>query len=299
MERKFDEICRKNGPCWHLYTPGKESDNIYRDRDDFILGMNLTAYFAGKYPEVTLYTFQLMNNHHHYLISGQSNIVREFFDAYQSRLAKILNNHKGYDVYPSGYSFKKIDDLNQFRLNVAYINRNGYVVNKEYTPFTYPWGANMFFFNIPISPDGMYSDLPYRVKRAMFHSHDIDCPSHYFMQGDYISPLSYCHVKEAESLFYNAHDYFSSITKGVEAYKEVAQLIGDTLFLSDNEMYSVLRKISHDKYGTFALTKLDSEAKYELAKCMHFDYHASNNQISRILKMDSYDVNSMFPLSSK
>lgn len=76
-------------------------------------------------------------------------------------------------------------------------------------------------------------------------------------------------------------------------------MIGDTIFLSDNEMYSVLRKISHDQYGTFALTKLDSEAKYELAKCMHFDYHASNSQISRILKMDSYDVNSMFPLTSK
>ena len=76
-------------------------------------------------------------------------------------------------------------------------------------------------------------------------------------------------------------------------------MIGDSLYLSDNEMYSVLRKISYDRFGTFALTKLDSNAKYELAKCMHFDYHASNSQVSRILRMDIYDVDNMFPLSSK
>lgn len=299
MERKFIELCQKNGPCWHLYTPGKESDNIYRDKEDFVLGMNLTALFAGRYPEVTVYTFQLMNNHHHYLISGKLDIVRVFFEEFQCRLAKMLCNLKGYEIHPCEYGIKKIEDVNQFRINVVYVNRNGYVVNKEYTPFTYPWGANMFFFNMPISSGGLYSSLPYKVKRAMFHSHDINCPSHYFMQEEYISSLSYCHVKEAESLFYNAHDYFSSVTKGVEAYKEVAQMIGDSLYLSDNEMYSVLRKISYDRFGTFALTKLDSNAKYELAKCMHFDYHASNSQVSRILRMDIYDVDSMFPLSSK
>lgn len=299
MEQKFREICRKNGPCWHLYTPGKESDNIYRDKEDFVLGMNLTAFFAGKYPEVTIYTFQLMNNHHHYLISGKSDMVREFFEEYQSRLVRILNKVKDYDLRSSEYGIKRIEDANQFRINVVYVNRNGYVVNKEYTPFTYPWGANMHFFNIHPPSNGLYGSLSYKVKRSMFHSHHINCPSTYFMQGDYISPLSYCHIEEAEGLFYSAHDYFSSVTKGVEAYKEVAQMIGDTLFLSDNEMYTLFRKICQNKYGTMALTKLDRDARYEMAKCMHFDYHASNSQISRILKMDIYDVNSLFPLSSK
>jgi len=43
------------------------------------------------------------------------------------------------------------------------------------------------------------------------------------------------------------------------------------------------------------INELSNQERVEMANTLHFDYHASNKQISRILKLDPYSVESMFP----
>ena len=85
------------------------------------------------------------------------------------------------------------------------------------------------------------------------------------------------------------------ISKGIESYSEIAKGLGDKTFLSDDEMYSTATSISMRKYNKLKLTELSNQERIEIAKSLHFDYYASNKQISRILKLDLYSVESMFP----
>lgn len=302
MERRFLELCEKNGPCWHLFTPGKESENIFRCREDFVFGMNMCGLSAAKFKDVTLYTFELMNNHHHFLISGHQGKVVNFFESYQKRLFNYLNMVKGYGLKDSRCSLRGVDNLQSFKNELIYINRNGYVVDKQTTPFSYPWGANMFFFGANRYTEEnltLCSSMSLRKRRALFHSHDISSPPDYYMFGEYIHPRCYCHIDEAESVFYSAHDYFSHLTKSVESYKEIALGVGDSTFLTDNELYNFVRGYCIREYGKSSVLKLSDEERLAVAKMLHFDYKSGNSQISRILRVDLNFVNSIFPLSKR
>jgi hypothetical protein len=85
------------------------------------------------------------------------------------------------------------------------------------------------------------------------------------------------------------------ITKGIESYSEIAKELGDRTFLSDDEMYSAVANITMRKYNKATLNELTNEERLEMANTLHFDYHASNKQISRIMKLDLFSVESMFP----
>ena len=87
----------------------------------------------------------------------------------------------------------------------------------------------------------------------------------------------------------------SMITKGVESYSEIAKGLGDRTFLSDDEMYSTVTGITMRKYKKLKINELSNQERIEMANTLHFDYYATNKQISRILKLDIYSVESMFP----
>ena len=69
MARNSDEYdCPQ---FWHLCTPGKSQCLIFRNKSDYVAGMNLVALSANKFSEtVEIYAFELMSNHFHFLIKA-------------------------------------------------------------------------------------------------------------------------------------------------------------------------------------------------------------------------------------
>ena len=65
--------------------------------------------------------------------------------------------------------------------------------------------------------------------------------------------------------------------------------------MTDAEMYSAACVVAKQQYNISVPSLLPSEAKLEMARKLHFDYRAGNNQIRRILKIDIDTVNAMFP----
>ncbi len=43
--------------------------------------------------------------------------------------------------------------------------------------------------------------------------------------------------------------------------------------------------------------ELNKTQKLDLIRTLHYDYHSSNGQISRLLGISQYEVDSLFPLS--
>ena len=287
---------------WHLCTPGKLSGEIFMERKDYVFGMNLVALVAAEYRErVEIYTFQLMSNHLHFAISGNKEDINDFFWAFFKRLRRYLvTESRLTDLKGFFPNLIAIDNVPYLRNLIAYINRNGFLVNKDTTPFSYYWGANRYFFslipeyetNIKVPLD----KVPVNERRRIFRSHFNDFPNCYYFIDDYVSPASYVNISLVETLFKNAHDYYYLVSRAVETFASFSKELGEQVTYTDEELQAVIYSISNAKFNSKPF-ELDKNAKIEIAKILHFRYNASNQQIRRVLRLDIEILEELFSSS--
>lgn len=296
-EQFAEFLLKNNGPFWYMYTPGNLTSVLFVDKEDFKFAMNLVAQVAVKNPEVRIYTFEVMNNHFHFILSGDEEKCRALFELLKEKLERYLRN-KGRNINLSKFNcfLVQIMDLKTLRNEIIYANRNGYVARHDCTPFSYPWGAGMAIFNpvVELIPKQDYSKLTVREKREICKSKDIDLPGDLKVHDGVILPSSYCATKETEQIFRDPHHYFSMLSKNWEAYSEIAKRLGDTVIITDEEMYGAVSALCAKEYGIKKPGNLNPTQKIELAKRMKQDYFASNKQIKNILRLDIGIVEELF-----
>ena len=296
-EQDAEYLFRKGGPYWHMYTPGTYTETIFIETEDFIFCMNLIAQAAIRFPDVEIYTFEIMNNHLHLIVSGKENACRHMFDMIKEKLNRYLRN-KGRQLNLSRFkcSLTLITDLKMLRNEIVYVNRNGYVARHDCTPYTYPWGAGAAIFNTitKLIPTTRYSELTVRQKRDICKSKDIDLPENLMVYGGVILPSSYCALHKTEKLFRDPHHYFNMLSKNWEAYSETAKRLGETIIITDEEMYGAMSAISAKEFGNKHPRLLSPENKLELARRMKTEYNAAPKQIRNILKLDQTVIEELF-----
>lgn len=298
-ERECEIRFISSGPFWHMFTNGNLSQTLFCDTDDFIFGMNLTGYCASHFPDVHIYTFEVMNNHLHFILQAEKTRAILFFGMLRNRLQRYyIKRSRCVDLSEFQCEFVPIENLNTLRNEIAYVNRNGFVVRPDCTPFSYPWGAGALFFNPFLKHEDAvaFKKLPVKVKRRLIHSHDIDANGiDLTVYKGVILPSSYCHIKEAEGMFRDAHHYFHLISKAFEAFSEIARRLHESIFLSDEEMYAAVSSLTLKRFNTKQPILLTAKDKIEVARIMHYDFNASNRQIKNILKLDAGTVDELFP----
>ena len=287
-----ESICeyhfRQLGRCWHMYTP-EDFELIFSDDDEFRAGMTLFALCALSFPQIKVLTFEWMNNHLHVTLAGEETDIRLFFKMLADMLQRYLRS-KGRTVSLRSWSYelREIKDLKDLRSVIAYNNRNGFLVNEGETPFTYPWGANRFYFNPSARKEHETATGRLRVRYIWkeFHTRSFDRLSGQVIIDGYVSPMSCCYISEGESMFRDAHQYFHAVSRDLDAQRRIAKEFGDRITYTDNEMYSVIAELCRTTYKVNAPSVLPKEAKLDVARKMHFEYNASEKQIARILKLN-------------
>lgn len=260
----LENMCQQRfleaGSCFHVFS-GENHPVLFHNRDEFKHAMNTVAFVALLFPDNHILTFEIMD--------------------IKNLVFKIL----------------PVDNLENLRNVISYDNRNGAVVNPDENVFSYEWGANRFFFNREAKSRHAECGhkLTCRESRLLFHSDKLlKCKDILCVDG-YVSPICYCHICEAESFFRNSRHYFYSISRNVEASKEIAKSIGESIFYTDDDLFLHIRSVCAKKYGGSPVSALTADAKMELAKELHFDFNAGNKQISRLLKINLGLLYSLFP----
>lgn len=291
---------RQLGDVFHLSTP-ENHPLIFSTEADYKRAMSILALCASMSPSIKIFTFQIMSNHFHFVVCGDETIIKQFFQFYLKCLRKA-SVAEGVKTIPEmlDLNIRRIENVDQFRNSIAYDNRNGSVVNPDETPFSYPWGANRFFFN----PDAKKrvdnsTTCLLRDRQNISHSRKFDKVEGLKMTDGYISPMSFCYIDQAESLFRNARQYFTKISRNMESWKEFANAIGESIYYTDEDMNSIVLRECQRVYSCSNATMLNPTQKIELAKKLHFEYKSGNKQISRLLKMDIQTINALFPLTSR
>ncbi len=281
------------GQVYNANTP-ENHPVIFRTDYDYESAMSILAVCARMFPGMVIYAFQIMSNHIHLVAGGAGKEILEFFSFFVGR----LNKYFGGQVDLSGFTLKMfpVSDLSYFRNAVAYVNRNGFVVNNEVTPFTYRWGSSQYFFQpVCVKYDKLVGrTIGITALRTLMHSRDCDAQRGMRIVDGCLSPLDFCHISEAEDTFRDARQYFYCISKNVEAYSEVAKSIGEAIFYTDSDLYAAASKIAKEQYGNGNLKMLPAEAKIELARRLHFDYNAGDKQLRRLLGIDEMVLKAMF-----
>lgn len=193
------------------------------------------------------------------------------------------------------YHIRLLDSLEMIRNVIAYDNRNGYVVHPEHTPFSYPWGANRYYFNPDAKRLAMNNSrkMTFSEVRAVSHTHKADRVPAILCFDEFALPLDFCDISTGEQLFRDSSQYFYLISKNIEANGRIAREIGEDVFYTDDELFSLVSRMSREKYGCVSLSEATPSMKIEMARIMRYDYNASAKQIMRFLKLPRGVLNSI------
>jgi hypothetical protein len=297
-ERICENIFINNGPYWHLYTDGTKMQNIFCCEEDFKTGAWCLATALHRHKSVRSLTFELMTNHIHLIMAGEKDECIMVFDTFEARLrqaftkaARIIDwsNFK-MDIMP-------INDIQALRNEIIYANRNAFVANPSYTPDSYPWGGGCAYFNpwlkhLKTTP---LENMKVNIQRALLHTRDISPFSGLVEVGGMPFIPSFCDIQLGESMFRDARSYFNSLTRNAEAFSQIASRLKDAIFLTDDELYSVITSHINKEYSVKTPTLLSAQQKIDTARHMHFGYNATNQQLRRMLRMDLSILEELFP----
>ncbi len=295
-ERLCEQRFLNSSPFWHLFTL-ENFPIIFHNKDEFKMGMNLFALSIMLFPVIKTFSFELMSNHIHSAMAGNEAEIKNWFQVFCKIMAKNQEFESIAPQLSTAVRLNPIESLDALRNNIAYVNRNGSVINPDETPFSYPWGANRYYFNPEAMERYKYEKkiVTFREKRIMSHSGMFDKIGSIYSLDGIISPMCFCSIEEGQLFYRNARQYLSKITKNLEAQKEIASSIGESIFYSDDDLYSMILTTCSKKYGCPSPAVLTKDEKLELAKMLHFDYNAGNKQIARMLKLEISLVNALFP----
>ena len=294
----FNALLQRYGGVWHVFTPGISTEVLNLSERDYRFSVSNMAISAEEAGLVVL-TDAHMSNHIHALFLGERSGCFRFVELFRYRLRKHLQSGGRFcDLGPFRCDEPvAVDSLEMVRNEIAYIHRNGFVAYRRYTPYSYPWSGGALFFNYSAQRKlgTVFNKIPFRQKRKLSFRSRISLPDNLTVRGDMIEQASYIRFDLGEPLFRDAHHYFYALSKNMEAYSEEACRLGDLVVLSDEEIYPVARMISQRDYKVDRPSLLDPDEKIAVARTLHYKYHASNQQIRRVLKLDLPVVDSLFP----
>lgn len=298
-ERICESIFIKNGPYWHVYTDGTKMQNIFCNEEDFKVGMWCLAAGVHLFEGVQLLTFELMSNHVHFILAGQRDVSIKAFELFAARLKKAFpKRERAIDWDQFKMDILPIESLQALRNEIIYVNRNAFVANPAYTPDSYPWGGGCAYFNpwLKYLVTSHLGELPIRTQRAFLHTKKI-APLANLREINSIPFIpSFCNIALGESLFRDARSYFNSLTRNAEAFSQIAARLKDSIFLTDDELFSVLCSHISKEYSIKTPSELTARQKIDTARHLHFGYNASNQQLRRMLRMDMAILEEMFPM---
>lgn len=285
-------------PYWHLYTDGTRMQDIFCTDEDMDIGMWILASAVCCIKDVKMITFEIMGNHVHLILSGRRESCLKMFDLFKIRLKRVMNRLGrivDWDIFNA--VIIPIETLRALRNEIIYAHRNAFVANPRYTPDSYPWGGGCAYFNawtenLTLTP---FTSLTIDRKRELTHSRDVSCYNNLKLIGQRVFIPSFCDICLGESLFTDPRCYFNALTRNAEAFGQIAERLKDSIFMTDDEIYSVTISHINSEYSIRNITHLTPQQKIECARHLHFKYNASRNQIRRILKLEEHILSKLFP----
>ncbi len=247
---------------YHLCTDRLDRRLLFNNDSQYRKGMAAIALSHIKF-KVKVYTFELMPNHVHLILSGTGEqCVRVF-----SFLKRRFSEHLIADGYAPldkshGFILKPIRDEEEFKNQIIYCNRNRYEKN-HCVPGGSKWGAGYLFFSevskvIKGTKAGVM-DLE-EVRRELCSRERI--PDNWEIHPELgLLPSNFVEIKKVESVFRTPKDYLTRLVKEYETMVKIAGELGEHLDFSQSEVRDITSIELRNMYPGRLLKTLSAQEK--------------------------------------
>ena len=281
---------------YHICSEGLEKNLIFRNRKEFIMGMNYVAICYQKY-NVRILCFCLMGNHFHFILYGRYTECLGFGNEYKRRCAIMLKRLQNIDCGMHGVEMqiKEIENRQYLEYAIAYVLRNPIAAGYRLMPSQYEWGSGDCYFRNDYSPKGNRIDSYSKIKLAreiLFSRASV--PGDYILDENLmISPLCYVDYKAVENIFGHPSRLLGLLATKKEADMEI--------FLGTAEKYNPdieglkvsVKELIQEEFGVRVVSQLTLEQKMKLCSLMWKNFRASRKQIAMITKLNMEIINKL------
>ena len=268
---------------YHVYTKGLEDREIFRDRDDFIMGMTLVAVVAFKI-DVRVLAFVLMSNHVHFVLYGTMPQCKKFITKYKMLTGKWIAGKYNLNHFLKHLPTQLIliEDEEQLLETIAYIDRNSIVAGYSLLPGEYPWGSARYLFKAKSIQDvRLLSEIKKKQLRRLLNT-CTHLPLDWKIDADnMILPDCFLDIEHIEHLFKSPARYLYHLSKKLEG--KVEMLEGTKAFIPDKELRTLVEGLSEQLFGKRDVKLLDFNSRIILARKLRYGYASTPKQISRMV----------------
>lgn len=273
---------------YHIYTKGLEDRIIFRDLQDFIVGMNYVA-IAQYTTKIRILAFVLMSNHFHFAVQATEAVARAFINMFKKLLSAYIQRRYMQSAYLrrviTSCDMVLTSDDGLKRL-IAYILDNPVRAGVNCVAFAYPWGSAACYFSDMEPSSVSVATLNARTRKTLFRSHVVLPDSYRIGTQGYILPSSYVDVKFVETLFGRPKslEYYLSISASSRKARR------DFVMFSDETVSKAMCELLNNKYGVGSVCDLDAELQKSLVRELRTYFNASAKQIARITGLQLKDA---------
>ena len=287
---------RRTGACFHhVYIKGLEDNLIYRDRGDFISGMNYVAlctFCCG----VSLLAFTLMSNHFHFIIYGTPEEAKKFIDLYKYHMSRYSSRKYGVShlLRRVGTGYRPIENSNDaLRTAIAYVVRNHISAGINQSVQGYEWSSGYCYFAGTDLLEGSVSvsSIGIRKYRNIMHTKTKLDSSYKINSKGYIEPASYVCIDFVESCFGRVQSLDYYIYKAGSARSKEGPVD-----FSDEFVITGLKEILDKKYGAEWIDAIDEKSKRDVLLMVRRQFNCSPKQLARTMQMSIKEVTSMLTI---
>lgn len=259
---------------------------LFRDREDFVQGVNTIALAMLRFP-VSVLCYVLMDNHVHLLLCGRFEACQAFFAWVLHRLAWVLENKYGVSglLRIRASDVQPVTDRDMLLNEVCYLLRNGYKARID-SPCSYPWAPFECYFN-PYLPLLHGTPMPgARLVKRMFGTH-VRIPSDWEHDEGRILNRCFVDYRTVEQKIGGSLDLFDRLRRfDLESVVEQAHGIEEKLTFTDAQMQEKVRAICRNELHVDSFHQLERKDLLWLARTLARRFASSKKQIARLLGID-------------
>ena len=275
---------------FHVYTKGLEDRQIFKERKDFIAGMNILAVtILGS--DVRLLAFVLMSNHFHFVVESDRDQAERFIWLYKFYLSRFYKQE-----YGEANVLKRLcttvaeieDPVEGLKRLIAYVLNNPVKAGINCVPQGYEWSSANCYFNQMDYKQGTtkLSDYGVRDLRKILRSKK-QLPGHWRLNSSqYIIPQSYVDYAAVERCYSTSRSFEFYLSSSLALRKSV----NDNVSFSDMAVQMALSELLEKKYDVSDVSELDDFMRKGLVRDLKGRFGASPKQIARLMKLSVVDV---------
>ncbi len=272
---------------FHVSSHGLETNDIFKDRQDFIRGMNDMAICVSCY-DVCMLAFCLMSNHFHFVLYGTFEECRRFAEEFKRRCGMRMRLVCGEvkALKDVNVQIDIIDSQEYLENAIAYVLRNPLAAGVFMMPYHYEWSSISLYFRGKSKPVGMrLNDLSKRKRMNILRSHQI-VPDTYMVDADgMILPSCYVNVKMVEDIFRHPARMMMAISRKIENDVEVRLGITEQVSITDQELLTQMNELIRLEFGYSSLYQLPMKDRVKLCALLKRNFGAGVRQIARVTRL--------------